>query len=83
YNTTRGMRPGEVNGVTYQFTSCAEFRAMLERNEILDHAEVFSNLYGTSQRWVEETLAEDLDLILEINWQGAQQVRQLMPEAQS
>ena len=59
------------------------FTAMLERDEFLEHAEVFGNLYGTSQRWVEKTLAEGLDLILEIDWQGAQQVRRLMPHAQS
>ncbi|WP_418946902.1 guanylate kinase [Pseudomonas aeruginosa] len=82
-HTTRGMRPGEVDGVNYHFTSREEFLAMLERNEFLEHAEVFGNLYGTSQRWVEKTLAEGLDLILEIDWQGAQQVRRLMPEAQS
>ena len=80
-HTTRGMRPGEVDGVNYHFTSREEFLAMLERNEFLEHAEVFGNLYGTSQRWVEKTLAEGLDLILEIDWQGAQQVRRLMPEA--
>ena len=53
-HTTRGMRPGEVDGVNYHFTSREEFLAMLERNEFLEHAEVFGNLYGTSQRWVEK-----------------------------
>ncbi len=82
-HTTRAMRPGEVDGVNYHFVSREEFLARLERNEFLEHAEVFGNLYGTSQRWVEQTLAEGYDLILEIDWQGAQQVRRLMPQAKS
>ena len=81
--TTRAMRPGEVDGVNYHFTSRESFQQMLERNEFLEHAQVFDNLYGTSQRWLEKTLAEGHDLILEIDWQGAQQVRRLMPAAKS
>jgi guanylate kinase len=56
---------------------------MLGRGDFLEHAEVFDNFYGTSQRWLEQTLAEGHDLILEIDWQGAQQVRRLMPQAKS
>jgi guanylate kinase len=82
-HTTRAMRPGEVDGVNYHFVSREDFIARLERNEFLEHAEVFGNLYGTSQRWLEDTLAEGFDLILEIDWQGAQQVRRLMPQAKS
>jgi len=82
-HTTRAMRRGEVDGVNYHFVSREEFLARLERNEFLEHAEVFGNLYGTSQRWLEQTLAEGYDLILEIDWQGAQQVRRLMPQAKS
>ncbi|MNY22400.1 Guanylate kinase [compost metagenome] len=82
-HTTRAMRPGEVDGVNYHFVAREEFLAMLEQDAFLEHAEVFGNLYGTSQRWVEQTLAAGLDLILEIDWQGAQQVRRLMPHAQS
>ncbi|AWM59364.1 guanylate kinase [Pseudomonas songnenensis] len=82
-HTTRAMRPGEVDGVNYHFVSREDFLARLERNEFLEHAEVFGNLYGTSQRWLEDTLAEGFDLILEIDWQGAQQVRRLMPQAKS
>ena len=81
--TTRAMRPGEVDGVNYHFVSREQFTAMLERNAFLEHAQVFDNLYGTSQEWVEETLAAGHDLILEIDWQGAQQVRRLMPQARS
>lgn len=82
-HTTRAMRPGEVDGVNYHFTERQAFIEMLERDEFLEHAEVFGNLYGTSQRWLEQTLREGLDLILEIDWQGAQQVRRLMPQAKS
>ena len=82
-HTTRPMRPGEVEGVNYHFVEREQFILMLERSEFLEHAEVFGNLYGTSQRWMEQTLAEGFDLILEIDWQGAQQVRRLMPQAQA
>jgi len=82
-HTTRGIRPGEVDGVNYHFVSRKEFLERLERDEFLEHAEVFGNLYGTSQRWLEQTLDEGYDLILEIDWQGAQQVRRLMPQARS
>jgi guanylate kinase len=82
-HTTRPMRPGEVDGVNYHFVSREEFLERLEHDEFLEHAEVFGNLYGTSQRWLEQTLTEGYDLILEIDWQGAQQVRRLMPQAKS
>jgi guanylate kinase len=82
-HTTRAMRPGEVDGVNYHFTSREQFQEMLGRGDFLEHAEVFDNFYGTSQRWLEQTLAEGHDLILEIDWQGAQQVRRLMPQAKS
>lgn len=82
-HTTRPMRPGEVDGVNYHFVSREEFLERLAHGEFLEHAEVFGNLYGTSQRWLEQTLSEGYDLILEIDWQGAQQVRRLMPQAKS
>lgn len=82
-HTTRAMRPGETDGVNYHFVSRESFLEMLEHNDFLEHAEVFGNLYGTSQRWLEKTLAEGFDLILEIDWQGAQQVRRLLPDARS
>ncbi|MCU9946378.1 guanylate kinase [Pseudomonas sp. PDM13] len=82
-HTTRGMRPGEVDSVNYHFVSREQFVQMLEHGDFLEHAEVFGNLYGTSQRWLQKTLAEGSDLILEIDWQGAQQVRRLMPQAKS
>ncbi len=82
-HTTRAMRPGEVDGVNYNFVTRERFLAMLDEDAFLEHAEVFGNLYGTSQAWVEQTLAAGHDLILEIDWQGAEQVRRLLPQARS
>ncbi len=82
-HTTRAMRPGEVDGVNYHFTAREEFVDMLKQGDFLEHAEVFGNLYGTSHSWVKQTLAKGYDLILEIDWQGAQQVRKLVPDAKS
>lgn len=79
-HTTRAQRPGEVDGVNYHFVDRETFIAMIERGEFLEQAEVFGNLYGTSQQWVEQTLASGRDVILEIDWQGAQQIRRLMPD---
>lgn len=79
-HTTRPIRPGEQEGVNYHFVSRDEFRQMLDRNAFLEHAQVFDNYYGTSQEWVEKTLARGTDVILEIDWQGAAQVRRLMPD---
>lgn len=79
-HTTRPKRPGEVDGVNYHFVDHATFDQMIGEGAFLEHARVFSNLYGTSQKWVEETLAQGVDVILEIDWQGAEQVRRLMPE---
>lgn len=73
-HTTRGQRPGEVNGVNYHFVSIAEFQQMLSENAFLEHARVFDNYYGTSAQWVQDTLARGVDVILEIDWQGAEQV---------
>ena len=82
-HTTRPMRPGEENGINYHFVDQQNFHAMLQRAEFLEHAQVFGNLYGTSQTWVAQQLAEGTDVILEIDWQGAQQVKRLMPETRS
>ena len=78
--TTRAPRPGEVNGREYHFVNDATFLAMLERGEFLESAEVHGNRYGTSQAVIREALARGQDLVLEIDWQGAQQVRTLYPE---
>ncbi len=79
-HTTRAMRPGEVDGVNYHFVSKQQFVDMIGADDFLEHAEVFGNYYGTSQAWVAETLRKGIDVILEIDWQGAQQVRRVMPE---
>jgi len=79
-HTTRAMRPGEAHGVNYHFVERAEFLEMLERSAFLEHAQVFDNYYGTSKEWVQETLAGGHDVILEIDWQGAEQVRRLLPD---
>ncbi|WP_299593968.1 guanylate kinase [uncultured Microbulbifer sp.] len=79
-HTTRPMRPGETEGINYHFVSRDEFVAMLGESAFLEHAKVFDNFYGTSRAWVEETLASGRDVILEIDWQGAAQVRKLMPK---
>ena len=82
-HTTRAMRPGEEEGVNYHFTDRESFLKLVADGRFLEHAEVFGNLYGTSADWVEQKLAEGLDVILEIDWQGAVQVRHLVPEATS
>lgn len=82
-HTTRPKRTGEKDGVNYHFVSRGEFEAMINRSDFLEHADVFGNYYGTSQVWVKERLAEGEDVILEIDWQGAQQVRHLIPECVS
>lgn len=82
-HTTRPMRPGEIDGVNYHFTSRERFLKQVGEGDFLEHAEVFGNLYGTSQSTVEQTLAQGHDLILEIDWQGAQQVRRALPQARS
>ena len=82
-HTTRPMRPGEVNGVNYHFVDRETFESMLEAGAFLEQAEVFNNFYGTSQQWVQDTLRQGIDVILEIDWQGAQQVRRLMPDTVS
>lgn len=79
--TTRPIRPGETDGVNYHFTDRETFVRMIGEGSFLEHAEVFGNLYGTSKDWVVEQLQQDRDVILEIDWQGAQQVRRLLPEA--
>ena len=80
-HTTRAMRAGEENGVHYHFVTQDEFEEMVEGGKFLEQANVFGNLYGTSQRWVEEKLAGGTDILLEIDWQGAQQVRRLLPDS--
>ena len=79
--TTRGPRPGEQDGREYHFVDTASFQAMIARQEFLEWAEVHGNYYGTSKKWIADQLAAGKDVLLEIDWQGAQQVRSLFPDA--
>lgn len=80
-HTTRDMRPGEVDGVHYNFTDIDSFKSLVAEGRFLEHAQVFDNFYGTSRDWVEAKLAEGIDVILEIDWQGGRQVREAFPAA--
>jgi len=80
-HTTRKPRPNEVEGREYFFVSLAEFEALVDRGAFLEHARVFDNRYGTSRETVERLLAAGTDVVLEIDWQGARQVRAALPES--
>lgn len=82
-HTTRAMRPGEVNGVDYHFVDKDEFTRMVGEGAFLEHAQVFDNFYGTGEASIRQQLAQGTDVILEIDWQGARQVRERFPEAVS
>lgn len=79
--TTRAPRTGELDGRDYHFIDVAEFIAMRKRGDFLESAEVHGNFYGTSRLWLEQEMAADRDVLLEIDWQGAQQVRRFFPQA--
>ncbi len=79
--TTRTIRPGEVDGKDYHFVSIEQFSEMKQQGDFLEYAEVFGNFYGTSKTHLLEILQTGEDLVLEIDWQGAQQVRKQMPHA--
>ncbi len=82
-HTTRAQRKGEEYGVDYHFIKMETFQRMINNGSFLEHAEVFGNYYGTSREWIEKKLAAGIDIILEIDWQGARQVREQMPESRS
>ncbi len=82
-HTTRPPRPGEQHGQHYYFTPLADFEAMIAAGAFLEQAQVFGNRYGTSRAAVQTQLQDGLDVILEIDWQGARQVRALMPDSAS
>lgn len=79
--TTRQPRPGEEDGVNYFFVTVDAFKQKIAQNDFLEYAEVFDNFYGTSKSIVESKLSNGKDVILEIDWQGAQQVKSLFPDA--
>jgi guanylate kinase len=80
-HTTRKPRPHEVEGREYHFVSLPEFRELVAHGQFLEHAQVFDNYYGTGRQTVEKLLASGFGVVLEIDWQGAQQVRRALPEA--
>tara|TARA_B100000989_G_scaffold291451_1_gene265940 strand:+ start:982 stop:1596 length:615 start_codon:yes stop_codon:yes gene_type:complete len=82
-HTTRPQRPGEVDGENYFFVALEDFQTMAQQQAFLEHAEVFGNHYGTSKAWVEKQLEGGFDVILEIDWQGVAQVRQLFANNRS
>ncbi|GAW86684.1 guanylate kinase [Bathymodiolus platifrons methanotrophic gill symbiont] len=79
-HTTRAQRPGEIDAVDYFFTSVDRFQEMIANPAFLEYAQVFDNYYGTAQSSVEQSLNHGKDVILEIDWQGAAQIRRLLPE---
>ncbi|GLP95375.1 guanylate kinase [Paraferrimonas sedimenticola] len=81
-HTTRAPRPGEVNGQHYHFVGQDEFKALIEQGAFFEWAEVFGNYYGTSKQAIEDQLAQGIDVFLDIDWQGALQVKKIMPDAQ-
>ncbi|MGZ5037730.1 MAG: guanylate kinase [Usitatibacter sp.] len=78
--TTRSPRPGEANGREYHFVDRPVFEKMIAAGDFLEHASVYGNYYGTSKRWIERELSGDHDVLLEIDWQGAAQLRGLFPD---
>jgi guanylate kinase len=80
-HTTRSPRPGEANGREYHFIDVPAFQEMIGRDEFLEWAQVHGNYYGTSKRWIEAEMASGRDVVLEIDWQGAQQVRKVFQQA--
>jgi len=80
-HTTRKPRANEVNGTNYHFVSVSEFQKMVIEDSFIEHAEVFENFYGTSVKLINDNLDKNIDVILEIDWQGARQVNQNLPTA--
>jgi guanylate kinase len=82
-HTTRSSRSGETDGLDYHFVSHQQFETMVEEQQFVEHAKVHHNYYGTSEEWLKNTLHSGIDVILEIDWQGAQQVRNKFPNSKS
>ena len=81
--TTRSKRKNEINGESYLFKTKEEFQEMVEKEELLESAEVFGNFYGTPRKWVEKHLNKDINIILELDWQGEKQIKENYPDAVS
>ncbi|MCF7519405.1 guanylate kinase [Pseudoalteromonas sp. L21] len=82
-HTTRSPRPGEENGVHYHFVSVEEFKALIDKNDFFEWAQVFDNYYGTSKKAIETQLDAGIDVFLDIDWQGAQQIRNLVDDVET
>lgn len=82
-HTTRSPRPGEENAVHYHFVTVDEFKRLIEQNDFFEWAQVFDNYYGTSKQAIEEQLAAGIDVFLDIDWQGAQQMRKLVDDVKT
>ena len=82
-HTTRAPRPGEENAVHYHFVSVDEFKALIEKDDFFEWAQVFDNYYGTSKQAIEQQLAAGIDVFLDIDWQGARQVRDLVADVET
>ena len=78
-HTTRSPRPGETNGVQYHFTDVPSFKQLIEQDQFIEWAEVFGNYYGTSKAALADKLAQGIDVFLDIDWQGARQIKQQLP----
>ncbi|MBE0376526.1 MULTISPECIES: guanylate kinase [Pseudoalteromonas] len=82
-HTTRAPRPGEENAVHYHFVSVDEFKALIDKDDFFEWAQVFDNYYGTSKQAIEQQLAAGIDVFLDIDWQGARQVRDLVADVET
>lgn len=82
-HTTREVRPGETDGVDYFFINEEEFMGMVNKSAFIEHARVFHHLYGTSAEQITERLQQGIDIVLDIDWQGAEQIKHMFPEAVS
>ncbi|PJD93267.1 MAG: guanylate kinase [Legionella sp.] len=82
-HTTRAMRPGETDGIDYFFTTEEQFKSMIDEGAFIEHAQVFNHYYGTSAKPIIDKLQQGIDVILDIDWQGAQQMRRIFPNAVS
>lgn len=80
-HTTRAIRPGEIEGIHYFFISQEKFIDMLNNNEFVEHAKVYDKLYGTSVAQIDNRLKQGIDVVLDIDWQGSQQIKRLFPQA--
>ncbi len=78
-HTTRSPRPGETNGVQYHFTDVPTFKQLIEQDQFIEWAEVFGNYYGTSKAALADKLTQGIDVFLDIDWQGARQIKQQLP----